>query len=112
MYAHTLYKYTGYPTKTEPIFLDVSFIEFLSLEIFKSLKTWIFLLSDETIWQDYGWPSKDNLQTLFNIMEAPLIIFLNFDVCVASWCSDGPINSQEHKSFEMYAVTIKISVTE
>ena len=25
---------------------------------------------------------------------------------------DGPINSQEYKRFEMYAVTIKISMTE
>ena len=40
-------------------------------------------------------------------MEAP-----NFDVCVV-WCSDGPIiNSQEYESFEIYAVTIKISMTE
>ena len=37
---------------------------------------------------------------------------LNFDVCVVWWCSDGPINSQEYKRFEMYAVTIKISMTE
>ena len=28
------------------------------------------------------------------------------------WCSDGPINSQEYKSFGIYAVTIKISMTE
>ena len=27
-------------------------------------------------------------------------------------CADGPINSQEYKSFEIYAVTIKISMTE
>ena len=27
-------------------------------------------------------------------------------------CSDGPINSQENKSFDIYAVIIKISMTE
>ena len=27
-------------------------------------------------------------------------------------CSDGPINSQEYKSFEIYAVTLKTSMTE
>ena len=37
---------------------------------------------------------------------------LNFDVCVVWWCSDGPINSQEYNSFEIYAVTINISMTE
>ena len=31
---------------------------------------------------------------------------------VVWWCSDGPLNSQEYKSFEIYAVTIKISMTE
>ena len=36
-------------------------------------------------------------------MEAPLKKFVNFD---------GSINSQEYKSFEIYAVTIKISMTE
>ena len=35
----------------------------------------------------------------------------NFDVCVV-WCSDGPINSQEYKSFEIHVVPIKISMTE
>ena len=52
------------------------------------------------------------LKTLFNIMEAPLKKLLNFDVCVVWWSSTGPINSQEYKSFEMYAVFIKISMTE
>ena len=54
------------------------------------------------------------LKTLFNIVEAPLLLFFNiyFDVCVAWWCSDGPVNSQEYKSFEIYAVSIKISMTE
>ena len=52
------------------------------------------------------------LKTLFNIVEAPFKNLLNFDVCVVRWCSDGPINSQECKSFEIYAVTIKISMTE
>ena len=53
------------------------------------------------------------LKTLFNIVEAPLKKLLNFDVCVVWWwCSDGPINSQEYKSFEIYAVTIKIFMTE
>ena len=52
-----------------------------------------------------------NLKTLFNIVEAPLKKKLNFDVCVVWWCSDGPINSQEY-SFEIYAVSIKVSMTE
>ena len=47
------------------------------------------------------------------IMEvAPCKKKLNFDVCLIWWCSDGPINSQKYKSFEIYAVTIKISMTE
>ena len=52
------------------------------------------------------------LETLFNIAEAPCNFFWNFVVCVVWWCSDGPINGQEYKSFEMYAVTIEISMTE
>ena len=51
------------------------------------------------------------LKTLFNIVEAPFNFFFNFDVRVVWWCSDGPIDSQEYNSFEMYAVTIKISMT-
>ena len=51
------------------------------------------------------------LKTLFNIVEAPLKKLLNFDVCVVWWCSDGPLNSQEYKIFEIYAVSIKISMT-
>ena len=48
-----------------------------------------------------------HLQTLFNIVEDPLNIYiLNFDVCVVWWCSDGPINSLEYKSFEIYAATV------
>ena len=31
---------------------------------------------------------------------------------MVSWYSDGSINSQEYKSFEIYVVTIKISMTE
>ena len=49
---------------------------------------------------------------LFNIVEAWFKKLLNFDGCVVWWCSDGPINSQECKSFEIYAVTIKIFMTE
>ena len=52
------------------------------------------------------------IKTLFNIVEAPLKKMLNFDVCVAWWCSDGPLNSQEYKSLEIYAVSIKIAMTE
>ena len=52
------------------------------------------------------------LKTLFNIAEAPFKELLNFDVCVVWWCSDRPINSQEYKSFDIYAVSIKISMTE
>ena len=33
-------------------------------------------------------------------------------VLIVWWCADGPINSQEYKSFEIYAVSIKISMTE
>ena len=51
------------------------------------------------------------LKTSFNIVEAPFKKLLNFDVCVVWWCSTGPINSQEYKSFEIYAVSIKISMT-
>ena len=51
------------------------------------------------------------LKTLFNIVEARFKKLLNYDVCVV-WCSEGSINSQEYKSFEIYAVTIKISMTE
>ena len=52
------------------------------------------------------------LETLFNIVEASLKKMMNFDVCVVWWCSDGPLNSQEYKSFKIYAVCIKISMTE
>ena len=31
---------------------------------------------------------------------------------VLYWCAEGSINSQEYKSFEIYAVTINISMTE
>ena len=48
---------------------------------------------------------------LLNIVQARLLFFFNSDVCVVG-CSDGQINSQEYKSFEMYAVTGKISMTE
>ena len=51
------------------------------------------------------------LKTLFNIVEAPLKKLLKFDVCVV-WSSDGPLNSQEYKSFELYALSVKISMTE
>ena len=54
----------------------------------------------------------NTLKTLFNIVEAPFKILLNFDVCVVWWCSDGPLNSQESQSFEIYAVSIEISMTE
>ena len=47
------------------------------------------------------------------IVGARFIILLNIDVCaVYKWCSDGSINSQEYKSFEICAVTLKISMTE
>ena len=49
---------------------------------------------------------------VLNIVNAPFKNILNFDVCVVWWCSDGPINSQEYKSFEIYAVIIKISMIE
>ena len=53
------------------------------------------------------------LKTLFNIVEAPFIkLFMNFDVCVVWLCSDGSLNRQEYKSFEIYAVSIKKSMTE
>ena len=42
------------------------------------------------------------LKTLFNIVEVWYTNLLNFDVCVV-WCSDGLINRQEYKSFEIYA---------
>ena len=51
------------------------------------------------------------LKTLFNIVEGPFKKLLNFDVCVVWWSSDGPLNSQEYKSFGIYAVSIKISIT-
>ena len=41
------------------------------------------------------------LMTLFNIVEAPFTKVLNFDVCVIWWCSDGPINSQELKTWNL-----------
>ena len=43
------------------------------------------------------------------ILEAPFKFVLNFDVSVVWWRSDGRINSHEYKSFEIYAVSIKIS---
>ena len=53
-----------------------------------------------------------SLKTLFNIVEAPFNFFFLLWCLCCLWCSDGPINSQEYKSFEIYAVSIKISMTE
>ena len=41
-----------------------------------------------------------------NIVEARFKKKLNFDVivCVVWWCSDGSINRQEYKSFDISAV--------
>ena len=48
-----------------------------------------------------------------NIVEArSLKKWLNFDVCVVWWCSDGSINNQEYTSYQIDAVSIKISLTE
>ena len=52
------------------------------------------------------------LKTLFNIVEDQFKKKMNFDVCVVWWCSEGLMNSQESKSFEIDAVTIKKSMTE
>ena len=54
------------------------------------------------------------LNTLFNIVQAPFKkkYLLNFDVYVVWWCSDGPINTQEYNSYEIYAVTANISMTQ
>ena len=57
--------------------------------------------------------SKKSWRLSFNIVEAPFnFCCWTFDVCVVWWCADGPINSQEYKSFAIYVVTIKISMTE
>ena len=37
--------------------------------------------------------------------------FFYFDVCIV-WWSDGSINKQEYKNFEIYAVSFKISMTD
>ena len=52
---------------------------------------------------------ENALKTLFNIVEAPFNFFFEL-WCLC--CIDGPIHSQEYKSFEIYEVTIKISMTE
>ena len=52
------------------------------------------------------------LNTLFNIVQAPFKKKLNFDVYVVWWCSDGPINTQEYNSYEIYAVSANISMTQ
>ena len=52
------------------------------------------------------------LKTLFNIVEERLKKLLNFDVSAVKWCSERSINSQECKSYEIDAVTIKKSMTE
>ena len=49
--------------------------------------------------------------TLFNIVEA-WFFFLQLYICVVWKYSDGSINSQEYESFEIDAVTVKISMTE
>ena len=66
----------------------------------------------EPIWYSKGMYNLWLLKTLFKIVEASFKKKLNFDVCVVWWCSTGPINSQEYKSLEIYAVAIKISMTE
>ena len=55
---------------------------------------------------------ENALKTLFNIVEAPFKFFLKLWCLCCIMMSDGPINSQEYKSFEIYEVTIKISMTE
>ena len=37
---------------------------------------------------------------------------LNYNLCVVKLCSDGSINRQECTSFDIYAITIKISMIE
>ena len=52
------------------------------------------------------------LKTLLTLWRLNFFFFY-FDVCVVWWCSGGLIMSQEYKRFEIiYAVTIKISMTE
>ena len=52
------------------------------------------------------------LKTLFNTVEDRLKKLLNFEVSGVRWRSDGSRYSQEYKSFEIYAATITISMTE
>ena len=47
------------------------------------------------------------LNNVFNIMEAQFEKFMNFDVCVVSWCSYGWINSQEYKSFKFILLLLR-----
>ena len=51
------------------------------------------------------------IKDIVKIAEAPFKK-VDFDIFVAWWCAEGPINSQEYKRFEIYVVTIKISMTE
>ena len=45
--------------------------------------------------------TRKAINDMFNIVEVPFEKLLNFDVCVVWWRSDGPIKSQEYKSFEI-----------
>ena len=86
---------------------------FLPLEdCFYSCHMHASLLSKQSIFYN----EKDNIliwvgwKTLFNIVMAPFKRWLNFDVCVVWWCSDGPVNSHEYKCIDFYLVTIKMSM--
>ena len=46
------------------------------------------------------------------ITQVHKVMVKYYDVCVIYWCSDASINSQEYESFDIYAVIIKISMTE
>ena len=75
--------------------------------LFNSIFRIIYEAEKETLQINQIAKYTQGLKTLFNIVEAPFNKILEFFVCVVWWCSDGPINSQEYKSFEIYGVTIK-----
>ena len=52
------------------------------------------------------------VKTLFNIVEAPWKSWTLMSVLYDDVHADGPINGQEYNIFDIYAVTIKISMTE
>ena len=103
---------TGNPKLFLQVLKPFEILSFWALDVDHFESKWSTSRAQK-VFDDY-FLSDRQLKTLFNIVEAPLKKWLNFDVCIVWWCSDGPLLNSQHwyKSFEIYAVSIKISMIE